>query len=105
MRRALVFALFVCLSVYAASPKKKASTPSVAAPDAVPHSIAQFLRSMSRDGVRQVTFRATSNGTRFFIEEPNGVTVYRFVNGTYVKEEFRRGAKLGATVKRYSGRP
>jgi len=107
MRRALVFVLFACLSVSAASPKKKvtAAAPVINAPDVVPHPVAQFLRGMSRDGVRQVSFRATATGTRFFLEEPSGVTVYRFTNGTYVKEEFRRGAKLAATVKRYAGQP
>jgi hypothetical protein len=105
MRRAFAVVLFACLTVSAASPKKKGATPLIHAPDVVPHSVAQFLRGMSRDGERQVTFRATANGTRFFIEEPSGVTVYHFSNGTYVKEEFRRGAKLAATVKRYVGQP
>ena len=29
-------------------------------------------------------------GVRFFFEEPGGVTVYRFDNGKYIKEEFLR---------------
>jgi hypothetical protein len=105
MRRALVLVLFACLTVSAASQKKKPAGPVIDAPDVVPHAVAQFLRGMSRDGARQVTFRASATGTRFFIEEPSGVTVYHFSNGTYVKEEFRRGAKLAATIKRYAGKP
>ena len=101
--RAAPLLLFVAgLTLVAASPKK--APPVTAAPDAVPHSVALFLRSISRDGARQVTFRATAQGTRFFIEEPNGVTVYRFENGQYVKDTFVRNATLVATVKKYSGR-
>jgi hypothetical protein len=100
---ATILLLCACLTLVAASPKKK-SGPAINAPDAVPHTIALFLRSMSKDGARQVTFRANAHGTRFFIEEPAGVTVYRFNNGNYVKETFVRGAKLPATVRKYSGR-
>lgn len=103
MRRPTLL-LLVLLLLTAASPKKK-TPPVIHAPAAVPHAIALFLRTMSNDGARQVTFRATAHGTRFFIEEPSGVTVYRFNNGNYVKETFTRGAKLAATVKKYAGRP
>lgn len=102
MRRPTLL-LLILLTLAAASPKKK-SGPAAAAPNAVPHAIAQFMRTMSNDGLRQVTFRATAHGTRFFIEEPSGVTVYRFENGSYVKETFVRNAKLAATVKKYSNR-
>ena len=39
---------------------------------------------------------------RFFFEEPTGVTVYRFDNGRYIKEEFLRGSNLTKAVKRYA---
>jgi hypothetical protein len=84
----------------AASPKKKA-VPQPAAPDAVPHPVALFLGTLSREGARQVTFRATAVGTRFFVEEPVGVTVYRFDKGQYVKQDFIRGITLKTAVKRY----
>ena len=90
--------LLVVLLLVGAAPKKKAA-PSPAAPDVVPHSIALFLGSLSREGARQVTFRATAMGTRFFLEEPTGVTVYRFQNGSYVKQEFVKGMSLTKVMK------
>jgi hypothetical protein len=98
MRRTAALALVVVLFIGAA-PKKKVSAPAPAAPDAVPHSIALFLGSLSRDGARAVTFRATARGTRFFLEEPTGVTVYRFDAGQYVKQEFLKGMTLAKAVK------
>ena len=92
--------LFLALSLSAAKPKVK--PPATIAPDAVPHSIAQFLRTLSGDGGRQVTFKATAVGMRFFFEETTGVTVYRFDNGRYIKEEFLRGSTLAKAVKRYA---
>ena len=94
--------IVLALTLVAATPKKK-DPPLPAAPDVVPHSIALFLGSLSRDGARQVTFRATAVGTRFFIEEPTGVTVYRFDKGRYVKEEFVRGTTLMKMIKKYAG--
>jgi hypothetical protein len=93
--------LLVSISLVAA-PAKKKSTPTPVAPDVVPHQIALFLGSLTRDGSRQVTFRATAMGTRFFFEEPIGVTVYRYDRGHYVKEEFVRGGKLATVVKRFA---
>ncbi|HEX8255873.1 MAG TPA: hypothetical protein VF846_22225 [Thermoanaerobaculia bacterium] len=104
MRKIAMVLLLVTFSLSAAAPKKKSTTPVTNAPDSVPHSIAQFLRTTSRDGARQVTFRATAIGTRFFFEEPSGVTVYAYRNGNYVKEEFLRGVKLAAATKRYANR-
>jgi hypothetical protein len=102
MRRiALSFlSLMLALSLVAATPKPP--TPARIAPDAVPHDIAQFLRGLSRDGNRQVTFKATAVGTRFFFEETGGVTVYRFTNGKYVREEFLRASTLANAVKKYA---
>ena len=91
------------LFLVAASPqKKKPAAPSPAAPDVVPHSIALFLGSLSKDGQRHVTFKAQAMGTRFYFEEPTGVTVYRFDRGHYVKEEFIKGVKLAAAMKKHA---
>lgn len=51
-----------------------------------------------------MTFKARAYGTRFFFEEPSGVTVYRFANGQYVKEEFLGGVKLERAVKKYAAK-
>ena len=48
-----------------------------------------------------MTFKARARGVRFFFEEPSGVTVYRFANGSYVKEEFLNGFTLDRAVKKY----
>lgn len=100
MRRTTIFLLFVTLSLSAATPKKQPA--ATIAPADIPHPIAQFLRSLSKDGSRTVTFKASATGTRFFFEEPSGVTVYRYVNGKYVKETFLAGSKLPSVVKRYA---
>lgn len=96
---AVIAALVVSVSGSAAPPKK---TPI--APPAIAHPIALFLSELSNDGTRQVTFRANAMGTRFFFEESGGVTVYRFVEGQYVREAFLRGAKLSGAMKRYASR-
>ena len=90
----------LALSLVAATPKRP--TPTRIAPDALPHEIAQFLRGMSRDGSRQVTFKATAMGTRFFFEETGGVTVYRFDKGKYVREAFLPASTLTKAVKKYA---
>ncbi len=90
----------LALSLVAATPKRP--TPARIAPDALPHEIAQFLRGMSRDGGRQVTFKATAVATRFFFEETGGVTVYRFDKGKYVREAFLPGSTLAKAVKKYA---
>jgi hypothetical protein len=90
---ALLLLLFV-----AATPTK----PAAVAPPAIPHPIALFLSDLSRQGKRQVTFKASAVGTHFFFEEQSGVTVYRFVNGQYVKESFLAGAKLPVAMKRFA---
>lgn len=101
MRRTAVFLLLITLTLSAAPSKKKQAV-STAAPDQVPHTIAQFLRTLSKDGKQSVTFRATAMGTRFFFEEPTGVTVYRYVNGNYVRETFVKSGKLPAVVKKFA---
>ncbi|HEX8172234.1 MAG TPA: hypothetical protein VF824_16990 [Thermoanaerobaculia bacterium] len=95
MQRVAAAVLAVLLLVSAA-PRK----PSPAAPESVPHPIAQFLRELSRDGARTVTFKATAVGTRFYFEEPAGVTIYRFQKGAYVKEQFLRATTLAQALKK-----
>jgi hypothetical protein len=102
MRKLLLSALAALLLI-AAAPKKK-SGPAPAAPSTISHTNALFLGDLSNDGKKQITFRATAVGTRFFFEEPAGVTVYRYANGNYVKEEFVRNAKIPSVVKRYAKR-
>lgn len=85
------------------TPKKKMPVmPATIAPDDVPHPIAQFLRTLSKDGGRAVTFKASATGTHFFFEESTGVTVYRFTKGHYIKEKFLAGTKLPAAMKKYA---
>lgn len=92
--------LTLALSLVAATPKRP--TPARIAPEVLHHDIAQFLRGLSRDGSRQVTFKATAIGTLFFFEETGGVTVYRFHNGQYVRKEFLGGSTLAKAVKKYT---
>ncbi len=101
MRKLAVVALLLVGLTMTAAPAKKKTTPRANAPDAVSHPIAMFLGTLSQQGSRQVTFKATAIGTRFFFEEPAGVTVYRFDGDKYVKEEFVRGGTLPRVVKRY----
>lgn len=105
MRRILVFVLLLTVTLSAAPAKKKKAAPPAptpVAPAEVPHAMAQFLRTLSKDGKRTVTFKATAIGTRFFIEEPTGVTVYRYLDGNYIKEAYVKGGKLPAVMKRYA---
>jgi hypothetical protein len=97
MRKIAVLVVVAVLSASAAPPKS-----STVAPDTLPHSIALFLGSLCNEGGRQVTFKARAHGLRFFFEEKTGVTVYKFDNGKYVKEEFLQGFTLERAVKRYA---
>lgn len=98
----VVLLLTLAVTAGAAAPKKKTPPkPVTHAPQQLPHSIATFLTNLSANGSKQVTFKATAYGHHFFFEEPSGVTVYRFENGDYLREEFLRGVKLQAAVSRY----
>jgi len=99
MRKLAVLIAFLATITLSAAPKKTAAI----APAEVEHPIALFLNQLSNSGKRQVTFRASAIGTRFFFEEAAGVTIYRFVNGKYVKERFLAGTKLATAMKRYPG--
>jgi hypothetical protein len=98
--RNLVLLIVLAALPLAGAPKKS----SAVAPSLVPHPIAMFLDQLCNNGKKQITFKASAVGTRFFFEEPSGVTVYRFVNGEYVKESFLAGSKLGSAMKRYPSR-
>jgi hypothetical protein len=64
--------------------------------------MAMFLGALSKDGKEKVTFRATALGTHFFLEEPEGVTVYLYdVTVGYRKETFLRGSTLAKALKKY----
>lgn len=100
MRKSAVFLVMVVLCLFVAG-AKKAAPPVTRAPEALPHQIALFLATMSSDGATSVTFKATARDKFFFLEEPSGVTVYRWQNGGYVKAEFLRATTLPKAVKRY----
>ncbi len=93
------FAVLVTLLLTIALSGAPKSAP--VAPEVLSHSIALFLNELSDDGKRQVTFKASAVGTRFFFEEASGVTVYRFANGRYVKEKFLPGTRLASAMKRF----
>ena len=78
------------------------AAPKPIAPDSLAHSSALFLASLSNDGKRTVTYKAMARNTRFFLEEPAGVTVYVYDGNGYRKETFLRGAKLEKAVRKYS---
>jgi adenylylsulfate kinase-like enzyme len=78
------------------------AAPKPVAPDTLAHSTALFLSGLSNDGKRTVTYKAMARNTRFFLEEPAGVTVYVYDGDGYRKETFLRGMKLERAVKRYA---
>jgi hypothetical protein len=109
MRKLAVLVLFLAVGVSGAAKKppasaapKKPTPPATICPETIPHPIALFLGTLSKEGTRQVTFKAAAIGTRFFFEEPKGVGVYRFVNGNYIREDFFRGTTLPKVMKRYA---
>ncbi|HEX9986593.1 MAG TPA: hypothetical protein VGF69_25275 [Thermoanaerobaculia bacterium] len=103
MRMMLAVLLLVATAVSAEPPKATAKpAPKPVAPETMPHPMALFLSSLSGDGKQQVTFKATAVGTRFFFEEPGGVTIYRWDNGGYKKEEFVRNTTLAKVLKKYT---
>jgi len=91
---AITLLLVVSAAVFAA--------PKPVAPATLAHSSALFLAGLANDGKRTVTYRAMARNTRFFLEEPAGVTVYVYDGNEYKKETFLRGTKLERAVKKYS---
>lgn len=77
------------------------AAPKPIAPDSLAHSSALFLAGLSNDGKRTVTFKAMARNTRFFLEEPGGVTVYVYDGSGYRRETFLRGVKLEKAVRKY----
>jgi hypothetical protein len=93
-RIALLLSVVTLLSAAAPPPKPLA-------PDAIPHPMALYLAQLSADGKKSVTFKATAVGTRFFLEEPAGVTVYAYDGSGYRKTEFLKGFTLAKALKKY----
>lgn len=86
----------------AAAVRAKPARPvSKLAPPSVPHPTAMFLANWSQEGKRSITFKATAIGTRLFLEDPSGVTVYRFDGSGYLSEAFLAGSNLASAAKRY----
>lgn len=100
MLRRVFIVLLLTSTVAFAAPRKKAA-PKTVAPDRMPHEIAMYLKNLSADGKKSVTYKATAEGTRFFFEEPSGVTVYAFDGTGYTKSEFLRGYTLARAVKKF----
>ena len=95
----IVIALLLFAVAASAAPAKSV------APSTVPHPVAMFLSSLSSSGRQKVTFKAAASGTRFFFEEPAGVTVYVFDGNGYRKETFLKSATLSSAMKRYGSKP
>lgn len=90
------------LALLAAAPLFAAAPPKTIAPDFITHPNALFLKQLSADGKQRVIFRATAMGTRFFLEEPAGVTVYSYDgSGGYKRETFLKNTTLAKAVKKY----
>ncbi|MEO6260784.1 MAG: hypothetical protein ABIP63_10555 [Thermoanaerobaculia bacterium] len=85
------------------APGRSAPAPmtSKLAPSSIPHPVAMFLANWSQEGKRNVAFKAMAMGTRFFIEDPSGVTDYRFDGGGYLSEAFLSKANLASARKKY----
>jgi hypothetical protein len=95
LSRLTVALLLLACTLSAATP------PQQIAPQTVPHPTAMFLASLSGDGRHQVVFKAAAMGTRFFLEEPTGVTVYYYDGIVYRKQTFLKGYTLSKAIKKY----
>lgn len=98
LSRTIVALCLLACTISAAPPP-----PRRVAPDTVPHPTAMFLASLSGDGRQQVVFKAAAMGTRFFFEEPTGVTVYTYDGRGYRKSTFLKGFTLTKAIKKYAG--
>jgi hypothetical protein len=102
--RLFAFALFAASIASAATAPKTTgnASPNTIAPATIAHPMAMFLGELSHDGKDKVTFRASALGTRFFFEEPGGVTVYVYDETVgYRKETFLKGSTLAKALKKY----
>ena len=102
MQRAVSVALFLLLlaasPLLPAAPAKPANT---VAPRSIAHGNAMFLASLCGAGKKKITIKAMAIGTRFFLEEPIGVTVYAFDGSGYQRESFFKGLTLDQAMKKY----
>lgn len=99
--RFFAFALLVVATASATTPPPKTPAKTMA-PATIPHPMAMFLGSLSKNGKEKVTFRASAFGTHFFLEEPAGVTVYVFDDSVgYRKQTFLKGSTLASALKKY----
>ncbi|HEX7678443.1 MAG TPA: hypothetical protein VF713_09985 [Thermoanaerobaculia bacterium] len=90
------------ITLLAAVTASAAPPPKTLAPATIPHPMAMYLSELSKEGKQQVTFRAAARGTRFFLEEPSGVTVYVYDETVgYRKETFLKGFTLVKAMKKY----
>lgn len=80
----------------------KRAAPKLVAPDTVAHANAMFLTSLCEKGSRRVTFKAAAVGTRFFLEESSGVTVYVYNGIDYRRETFLKQSTLEKAMKAYA---
>ncbi|MCU1348826.1 MAG: hypothetical protein JWO56_1856 [Acidobacteria bacterium] len=106
--RRLAAALSIAVLFLGATPKKKKPVPARAAsaaatfaPDDIPHPQAMYLAGLSHDGKDRVTFKAAAYGKHFFLEEPSGVTVYRYDGSGYRKETFLAKTTLASAMKKF----
>ena len=89
-------ALLIAITASATTPPKSVAPPTI------PHPMAMYMNSLSKDGKQQVTFRSAAIGTHFFLEEPSGVTVYTYDDTVgYRKETFLKGSTLAKAMKKY----
>src|SRR6476646_7022400 len=101
MQRAVAVVLLLLL-VSPALPAAPARPAGTVAPRSIAHGNAMFLASLCSSGRKKITIKAMAIGTRFFLEEPVGVTVYAFDgNGGYQKENFFKGLTLDQAMKKY----
>lgn len=92
----------LAVTLLAAVTALAAPPPKMLAPATIPHPMAMYLSELSKEGKQQVTFRAAAIGTRFFLEEPAGVTVYTYDETVgYRKEAFLKGSTLAKAMKKY----
>lgn len=61
-----------------------------------------FLTSLCEKGTRRVTFKAAADGTRFFLEESSGVTVYLYNGIDYRRDAFLKRSTLAKAMKAYA---
>jgi hypothetical protein len=95
--RAVAVVLLAAATAFAAPPPK----PKIVAPDVFPHPTAMLLNSLSNGGKSRVSFRAAAVGTRFFFEEPAGVSVYVYDGLNYRREAFLKKTTLEKAMKAY----